>query len=96
MVTPPALVKDKIGRAEFHAPAPAKPRPQVSAYECYVKGRQAWLTSDKRELDPVQEWFEQARARYLEIRKRLMDEPVGPERSRLVDEMYRISALEGI
>ncbi|MFV1968959.1 MAG: tetratricopeptide repeat protein, partial [Pirellulaceae bacterium] len=54
-----ALVKDKVGRAEPHTPKP-KPRPHISAYECFVKGRQTALTSDKRQLDEVLEWFERA------------------------------------
>lgn len=53
-----ALVKTKVGHAKVQPPTPAKPRPKISAYECYVKGRQAWLTSDKRELDQSREWFE--------------------------------------
>ena len=43
-----------------------------------------------------QAWFGQIRARYLEIKRRLKDEPVGPQRSRLVDEMFRLKTLEGI
>ena len=43
-----------------------------------------------------QEWFKKVRAQYLEIRDRLTDEPVGPERSRLVEEMFRMRTLEGI
>jgi TolB-like protein/tetratricopeptide (TPR) repeat protein/predicted Ser/Thr protein kinase len=52
------LVKDRVGHAEVHTPPPAKPRPRSSAYECYVKGRQAWISSDKRKLEQAHQWFE--------------------------------------
>ncbi len=55
-----ALVKDKVGHAEVQPPIPAKPRPRLSAYECYVKGLQAWLRSDKRKLEQALQWFERA------------------------------------
>jgi hypothetical protein len=43
-----------------------------------------------------QEWFGRLRAQYVEINQRLMSEPVGPERSRLVRELYAMMELEGI
>ena len=43
-----------------------------------------------------QGWFEQMRVKYLEIKRRLKDEPVGPQRSRLVSEMFRLKRLEDI
>ena len=41
-------------------------------------------------------WFKQVRATYLEMQRRLTNEPVGPERSRLVSEIYWLMALEGV
>ena len=54
-----ALVKDNVGDTQ-PAPPPPQPRPQISAYECFVKGQQAWLTTDKRELERAQELFDRA------------------------------------
>jgi hypothetical protein len=38
--------------------------------------------------------FRRVRDRYIEIREQLDSEPVGPRRSRLVDEMYRLMTVE--
>ena len=43
-----------------------------------------------------QEWFGRLRTRYIEIRRRLKSERVGPERSRLVHELYAMMELEGV
>ncbi len=43
-----------------------------------------------------QEWFGRLRAQYVEINRRLMSEPVGPERSRLVRELFSLMELEGV
>ena len=43
-----------------------------------------------------QAWFSRLRARYIEIKRRLMTEPVGPERSRLVSELYEMMEIEGV
>ncbi len=43
-----------------------------------------------------QAWFSRLRARYIEIKRRLMTEPVGPERSRLVRELYAMMEIEGV
>ncbi|GIV76293.1 MAG: hypothetical protein KatS3mg050_0687 [Litorilinea sp.] len=41
-------------------------------------------------------WFKEVRATYLEIERRLESEPVGPERSRLVSERFRLIKLDGV
>lgn len=41
-------------------------------------------------------WFKQLRVTYLEMKRRLQTEPVGPERSRLVRELHQVMALEGV
>ena len=43
---------------------------------------------------PRQAWFEKVGVRNLEIKRRLKDEPVGPQRSRLVRELFRLKTLE--
>ena len=42
------------------------------------------------------DWFTRARAAYVELNLRLDHEPVGPERSRMVNEMFRMMRLEEI
>jgi tetratricopeptide (TPR) repeat protein len=53
-----AVVGEKLNRA---APLPEqKAIPKLSAYECYVKGQQAWLRMEKESLQKARESFEQA------------------------------------
>ena len=54
------LVADKVGQAEGEFPTPPDVQPRFSAYECYVKGRQAWLSTDKGKLDLAEDWFSRA------------------------------------
>jgi hypothetical protein len=43
-----------------------------------------------------QAWFKEARADYLEIERRLTNEPVGPERSRLVNRKFQLMKFEDV
>lgn len=55
-----ARVLEQIGRSPSQLSVRPTIHPQLSAYECYVKGRQAWLTTDKGKLDKAESWFQQA------------------------------------
>ncbi len=43
-----------------------------------------------------QAWFKEARTDYLEIERRLTNEPVGPERSRLVNRKFQLLKFEDV
>jgi hypothetical protein len=43
-----------------------------------------------------QTWFKEARTDYLEIERRLTNEPVGPERSRLVNRKFQLMKFEDV
>ena len=55
-----ALVSDKFTQLKPSPATRVTPRPQLSAYECYVRGRQAWVSYEKGHLDQAKEWFERA------------------------------------
>ncbi len=52
------LVKEKLGQVSSATSRRRRRSPKFSAYECYVKGQQALLHTDKGRLDRAQEWFD--------------------------------------
>jgi tetratricopeptide (TPR) repeat protein len=55
-----AVVKEKLGQFSGDASRRNSRVPEFSAYECYMKGRQALLHTDKGRLDRAEEWFDRA------------------------------------
>lgn len=54
------MLKEQLGQRESTGSVRKEATPKLSAYECYVKGQQALLHTDKGRMDRAEEWFDRA------------------------------------
>ncbi len=54
------LAEDAAAAMRVEVPTAPSDVPQLDAYECYVRGREDWLTMQKAGFESAHEWFERA------------------------------------